>query len=160
MSKMKETPIEMFNTRKGTLENGMLNHSGSMEHKHRHSRKPWSKFINTDNQHLVPPEVVSLKFKPYRRLVSWDKVLRYDHLYSITFNFKGHAYLAQVREAETSRMRNRNGPFQWKPISRTIINKIRGDARGNRVRFPRELRAKEHLPRGGRDTPHVRKNQN
>ncbi|CAN6854949.1 unnamed protein product [Brassica oleracea] len=71
-----------------------------MEHKHRHSRKPWSKFINTDNQHLVPPE--------------------------------------------------------WKPISRTIINKIRGDARGNRVRFPRELRAKEHLPRGGRDTPHVR----
>ena len=44
--------------------------------------------------------------------------------------------------------------------SRTIINKIRGDARGNRVRFPRELRAKEHLPRGGRDTPHVRKNQN
>ncbi|CAG7860517.1 unnamed protein product, partial [Brassica rapa] len=63
-----------------------------------HSRKPWSKFINTDNQHLYG--------------------------------------------------------------SRTIINKIRGEARGNRVRFPRELRAKEHLPRGGRDTPHVRKNQN
>ncbi|CAN7090082.1 unnamed protein product [Brassica rapa subsp. narinosa] len=76
-----------------------------MEHKHRHSRKPWSKFINTDNQHLVSPEVY---------------------------------YFG----------------------SRTIINKIRGDARGNRVRFPRELRAKEHLPRGGIDTPHVRKNQN
>jgi casein kinase II subunit alpha len=23
----------------------------------RHSRKPWSKFINADNQHLVSPEV-------------------------------------------------------------------------------------------------------
>lgn len=24
----------------------------------RHSRKPWSKFINADNQHLVSPEVL------------------------------------------------------------------------------------------------------
>lgn len=24
----------------------------------RHSRKPWSKFINADNQHLVSPEVI------------------------------------------------------------------------------------------------------
>lgn len=26
----------------------------------RHSRKPWSKFINADNQHLVSPEVTSI----------------------------------------------------------------------------------------------------
>jgi hypothetical protein len=26
-------------------------------HECRHSRKPWSKFINADNQHLVVPEV-------------------------------------------------------------------------------------------------------
>jgi casein kinase II subunit alpha len=27
----------------------------------RHSRKPWSKFINADNQHLVVPEVCELE---------------------------------------------------------------------------------------------------
>ncbi len=27
----------------------------------RHSRKPWSKFINADNQHLVVPEVCKLE---------------------------------------------------------------------------------------------------
>ncbi|KAF2539062.1 hypothetical protein F2Q70_00000688 [Brassica cretica] len=62
----------------------MLNHSGSMEHKHRHSRKPRSKFINTDNQHLVPPEAIGFMGQ----------------------GAPGHAYLAQVREAETSRMRS------------------------------------------------------
>ncbi|KAI9107014.1 hypothetical protein K1719_022542 [Acacia pycnantha] len=35
----------------------------------RHSRKPWSKFINTDNQHLVSPEAIDFL----------DKLLRYDH---------------------------------------------------------------------------------
>ena len=28
----------------------------------RHSRKPWSKFINADNQHLVAPEVRGWEF--------------------------------------------------------------------------------------------------
>ncbi|KAG2278133.1 hypothetical protein Bca52824_060688 [Brassica carinata] len=50
----------------------------------RHSRKPWSKFINTDNQHLVPPEAIGFMGQ----------------------GAPGHAYFAQVREAETSRMRN------------------------------------------------------
>lgn len=27
----------------------------------RHSRKPWSRFINADNQHLVSPEVIYIK---------------------------------------------------------------------------------------------------
>jgi len=35
----------------------------------RHTRKPWSKFLNSDNQHLVSPEAVDLL----------DKLLRYDH---------------------------------------------------------------------------------
>ncbi|CAK7339671.1 unnamed protein product [Dovyalis caffra] len=35
----------------------------------RHSRKPWSKFINVDNQHLAVPEAVDFL----------DKLLRYDH---------------------------------------------------------------------------------
>ncbi|XP_019076633.1 casein kinase II subunit alpha-2 isoform X1 [Vitis vinifera] len=35
----------------------------------RHSRKPWSKFIHADNQHLVSPEAIDFL----------DKLLRYDH---------------------------------------------------------------------------------
>ncbi|CAN6482130.1 unnamed protein product [Victoria cruziana] len=35
----------------------------------RHSRKPWSKYINADNQHLVSPEAIDFL----------DKLLRYDH---------------------------------------------------------------------------------
>jgi len=35
----------------------------------RHTRKPWSKFLNPDNQHLVSSEAVDLL----------DKLLRYDH---------------------------------------------------------------------------------
>ncbi|GJR77801.1 zinc finger, CCHC-type containing protein [Tanacetum coccineum] len=35
----------------------------------RHSRKPWTKFINFDNQHLAVPEAVDFL----------DKLLRYDH---------------------------------------------------------------------------------
>nr|GMD98686.1 casein kinase II subunit alpha-2-like [Ipomoea batatas] len=35
----------------------------------RHSRKPWSKFITTENQHLAVPEAIDFV----------DKLLRYDH---------------------------------------------------------------------------------
>eukprot|EP00268_Persea_americana_P054615 TRINITY_DN6274_c0_g1_i3.p1 TRINITY_DN6274_c0_g1~~TRINITY_DN6274_c0_g1_i3.p1 ORF type:complete len:161 (+),score=23.79 TRINITY_DN6274_c0_g1_i3:68-484(+) len=35
----------------------------------RHSRKPWSKFINPDNQHLAVPEAIDFL----------NKLLRYDH---------------------------------------------------------------------------------
>jgi hypothetical protein len=35
----------------------------------RHSRKPWTKFINAENQHLVSPEALDFL----------DKLLRYDH---------------------------------------------------------------------------------
>ena len=39
----------------------------------RHSRKPWTKFINGDNQHLVSSEALDFL----------DKLLRYDH--QVTF---------------------------------------------------------------------------
>ena len=35
----------------------------------RHTRKPWTKFVTPDNQHLVSPEALDLL----------DKLLRYDH---------------------------------------------------------------------------------
>ena len=39
----------------------------------RHSRKPWTKFINGDNQHLVSSEALDFL----------DKLLRYDHQVAI-----------------------------------------------------------------------------
>ena len=35
----------------------------------RHSRKPWTKFVNAENQHLVSAEAIDFI----------DKLLRYDH---------------------------------------------------------------------------------
>ena len=35
----------------------------------RHSRKPWTKFVSQENQHLVSPEALDFL----------DKLLRYDH---------------------------------------------------------------------------------
>ncbi|GLJ12921.1 hypothetical protein SUGI_0200570 [Cryptomeria japonica] len=63
----------------------------------RHSRKPWSKFINADNQHLVVPEAVDFL----------DKLLRYDHQERPTAKeAMAHPYFYQVRSAEVSRSRN------------------------------------------------------
>lgn len=45
----------------------------------RHSRKPWTKFINGDNQHLVSSEALDFL----------DKLLRYDH----QVNFSAHSCL-------------------------------------------------------------------
>ncbi|KAK8663867.1 hypothetical protein V6N13_083672 [Hibiscus sabdariffa] len=62
----------------------------------RHSRKPWSKFINADNQHLVSPEAIDFL----------DKLLRYDHQDRLTAKeAMAHPYFSQVRAAESSRMR-------------------------------------------------------
>ncbi|KAL5181582.1 Casein kinase II subunit alpha-1 [Glycine soja] len=62
----------------------------------RHSRKPWSKFINADNQHLVSPEAIDFL----------DKLLRYDHQDRVTAReAMAHPYFSQVRAAESSRMR-------------------------------------------------------
>ncbi|KAH6838158.1 casein kinase alpha 1 [Perilla frutescens var. hirtella] len=62
----------------------------------RHSRKPWSKFINSDNQHLVSPEAIDFL----------DKLLRYDHQDRLTAKeAMAHPYFSQVRAAENSRTR-------------------------------------------------------
>ncbi|XP_071915465.1 casein kinase II subunit alpha-2-like isoform X2 [Coffea arabica] len=62
----------------------------------RHSRKPWSKFINADNQHLVSPEAIDFL----------DKLLRYDHQDRLTAReAMAHPYFLQVRAAESSRLR-------------------------------------------------------
>ncbi|XP_006649599.1 casein kinase II subunit alpha-2-like [Oryza brachyantha] len=62
----------------------------------RHIRKPWSKFINPDNRHLVSPEAIDFL----------DRVLRYDHQDRLTAReAMAHPYFEQVRAAEESRMR-------------------------------------------------------
>jgi len=54
----------------------------------RHSRKPWSKFLNPENQHLVSPEAVDLL----------DKLLRYDHQERLSpTEAMVHPYFAPVR---------------------------------------------------------------
>ncbi|KAG5528511.1 hypothetical protein RHGRI_029260 [Rhododendron griersonianum] len=62
----------------------------------RHSRKPWSKFIHADNQHIVSPEAIDFL----------DKLLRYDQQDRLTAKeAMAHPYFSQVRAAENSRMR-------------------------------------------------------
>lgn len=62
----------------------------------RHSRKPWAKFINSDNQHLVTPEAIDFL----------DKLLRYDHQERLTAReAMAHPYFYPVRTAEASSRR-------------------------------------------------------
>ncbi|KAL0461836.1 UNVERIFIED_CONTAM: Casein kinase II subunit alpha-2 [Sesamum latifolium] len=62
----------------------------------RHSRKPWSKFVNADNQHLVSPEAIDFL----------DRLLRYDHQDRLTAReAMAHPYFSQVRAVENSRTR-------------------------------------------------------
>lgn len=54
----------------------------------RHTRKPWSKFLNPENQHLVSPEAVDLL----------DKLLRYDHQERLSpTEAMRHPYFAPVQ---------------------------------------------------------------
>nr|GMD56772.1 casein kinase II subunit alpha-2-like [Ipomoea batatas] len=63
----------------------------------RHSRKPWSKFIDAENQHLAVPEAIDFV----------DKLLRYDHQERPTAKeAMAHPYLYPVRNAESSRGRS------------------------------------------------------
>jgi len=56
----------------------------------RHSRKPWSKFVNADNQHLVTPEAIDFL----------DKLLRYDHQERITAKeAQKHPFFDPVRDS-------------------------------------------------------------
>ncbi|KAL2522678.1 Casein kinase II subunit alpha [Forsythia ovata] len=61
-----------------------------------HSRKPWAKFINADNQHLAVPEAIDFV----------DKLLRYDHQERPTAKeAMAHPYFYPIRNAESSRTR-------------------------------------------------------
>lgn len=61
----------------------------------RHSRKPWTKFISSENQHLVTPEVMDFI----------DKLLRYDHQERLTAaEAMQHPYFAPIREGTTAAM--------------------------------------------------------
>ncbi|XP_039058554.1 uncharacterized protein LOC120202143 [Hibiscus syriacus] len=60
----------------------------------RRSRKPWTKFVNAENQHLALPEVIDFL----------DKLLRYDHQERPTAKeAMAHHYFNPVRNAESSR---------------------------------------------------------
>lgn len=62
----------------------------------RHTRKPWSKFINPENRHLVSPEAIDFL----------DKLIRFDHHDRLTAReAMAHPYFEQVRAAEDCRMR-------------------------------------------------------
>jgi len=54
----------------------------------RHSRKPWSKFVNADNQHLVTPEAIDFL----------DKLLRYDHQEITAKEAQKHPFFDPVRD--------------------------------------------------------------
>jgi serine/threonine protein kinase len=56
----------------------------------RYPRKPWHKFVTTENQHLVSPEAIDFL----------DKLLRFDHQERLTaVEAQAHAYFAPVCEA-------------------------------------------------------------
>ncbi|KAK8687198.1 hypothetical protein V6N13_086026 [Hibiscus sabdariffa] len=62
----------------------------------RHSRKPWTKFINAENQHLALPEAIDFL----------DKLLRYDHQERPTAKeAMAHPYFNPVRNTESCRIR-------------------------------------------------------
>ncbi|CAL5372776.1 unnamed protein product [Camellia sinensis] len=62
----------------------------------RHSRKPWTKFINAENQRLAVPEAIDFL----------DKLLRYDHHERPTAKeAMAHPYFYPVRNAESSKTR-------------------------------------------------------
>ncbi|KAG6489197.1 hypothetical protein ZIOFF_050457 [Zingiber officinale] len=63
----------------------------------RHSKKPWVKFINSDNQHVTVPEAVDFV----------DKLLKYDHQERLTAKeAMDHPYFNPVRNAESSKTRS------------------------------------------------------
>ncbi|CAI0406338.1 unnamed protein product, partial [Linum tenue] len=63
----------------------------------KHGRKPWMKFINSENQHLAVPEAIDFV----------DKLLRYDHQERPTAKeAMAHPYFYPIRNAESSRSRS------------------------------------------------------
>ncbi|KVH92477.1 Protein kinase, ATP binding site-containing protein [Cynara cardunculus var. scolymus] len=62
----------------------------------RHNRKPWTKFVNADNQHLAVAEAIDFL----------DQLLKYDHQERPTAKeAMAHRYFSPIRSAESSRTR-------------------------------------------------------
>ncbi|GAA5964732.1 hypothetical protein JCM8115_005712 [Rhodotorula mucilaginosa] len=60
-----------------------------------HARKPWAKFVTSDNQHLVSNAAIDLI----------DRLLRYEHTERLTAaEAMQHEYFAPIREAEAIRL--------------------------------------------------------
>eukprot|EP00744_Colponema_vietnamica_P003376 GILI01005185.1.p1 GENE.GILI01005185.1~~GILI01005185.1.p1 ORF type:complete len:340 (+),score=69.30 GILI01005185.1:54-1073(+) len=56
-----------------------------------HSKKPWTTFVNSDNQHLCPPEALDFL----------DKLLRYDHMDRVqALEAMQHPYFAPIRSKQ------------------------------------------------------------
>jgi len=56
----------------------------------RHPRKPWHKFVTSENQHLITPEAIDFL----------DNLLRFDHQERLTAaEAQAHAYFLPVRQA-------------------------------------------------------------
>ncbi|KAG6768160.1 hypothetical protein POTOM_027057 [Populus tomentosa] len=81
----------------------------------RHSRKPWSKFINSDNQHLVSPEALDfldklLRYDHQDRLTAREAMVipflacQLDYIWSLSVDRRYAHNAIQVRAAESSRM--------------------------------------------------------
>ncbi|KAL4571140.1 hypothetical protein LXL04_017891 [Taraxacum kok-saghyz] len=111
----------------------------------RHSRKPWSKFMNTDNQHLVSPEAIDFL----------NKLLCYDNQDRLTTKeAMGHPYFMQVRAAENNRMRTQYKfcetiqakiNFRWCGKNENSVSrrKLRGKSLG--TSFPRGVFLGDHF---------------
>merc|ERR1712070_481276 len=66
----------------------------------RHARKSWSRFINSENQHLVSPEAIDLL----------DKLLRYDHQDRLSpMEAMAHQYFKPVRDSAAAAQGSSNG---------------------------------------------------
>jgi len=61
----------------------------------RHARKPWNKFLTSENQHLCPPEAIEFA----------DALLKYDHQDRLTAQeAMHHNYLAPIHSAHLNRL--------------------------------------------------------
>jgi casein kinase II subunit alpha len=65
-----------------------------------HTKKPWAKFINADNEHLVSEEAIDFL----------DHILRYDHQERLTCQeAMAHHYFDPVREEIMAQANAENG---------------------------------------------------
>ena len=93
----------------------------------RHSRKPWSKFVNADNQHLVSSEAIDFL----------DKLLRRDHQERLTSReAQDEPSSRRSRRARSGGVtRRRGGRRGWRRSGRRGVGRRRRRERRFRARF-------------------------